>query len=117
MANKRACFHRPRCARRLARLLPEEFWMHHRAAKRQRLLSWRSVLDAAAARLEEPPAVTGGERLPGLIPDAFWEHRQAAREEDLLAFRSLVDEVLAWWDVWLEEPPPAVESVTRVEVE
>jgi hypothetical protein len=117
MTSVGAGLHRPRCARRLARLLPEEFWMHRRKARRHRILSWRSVLDAAAARLEEPQAEAGGERPPGLIPDAFWAQRQAAREEDLLAFRSVVDDLLAWWDVWLEEPPPAVESVRRVEVE
>jgi hypothetical protein len=116
MANLRAGVRRPRCACRLARVLPDEFWRHHRAARRERLLSWRSVLDAAAARLEELPAATGETAGAELIPDSFWAHRQAAREEDLLAVRSVVDGLLSWWEAWLEEPPPA-ETVRRVEVE
>ncbi len=34
-------------------LLPEEFWMHQRAARREMLLSWRSLLDARITRLEQ----------------------------------------------------------------
>ena len=116
MANDRAGGRRPRCACRLARVLPDEFWRHHRAARRERLLSWRSLLDAAAARLIEPPEPTDETEGAQLVPDSFWAHRQAAREEDLLAVRSVVDSFFSWWEAWSEEPP-AAETVRRVEVE
>jgi hypothetical protein len=116
MADGREGIHRPRCACRLARLLPDEFRRHRRAARRERLLSWRSLLDAAVERLEEAPAGAGERPGPGIVPDSFWAHRQAAREEDLLAVRSLVDSFLGWVEAWLEEPP-AVETVRRVQVE
>jgi len=96
---------------RLRGLLPEEFWEHHRAARREKLLSWRSFFDTAVERLEEKPAEAEPGRRPVLIPDAFWEHRRAARREDLLACRSLFDAAIEW----LEERPPA--KVTRIEVE
>ena len=102
---------RPVC--RLARLLPNEYRQHRRAARRERLLSWRCVIDAAVERLDEAPAGAG--RAP-FVPDAFWAHRRAAKEEDLLAVRSLVDSFLDWVDAWLEEPPPT-EAVTRIAVE
>jgi hypothetical protein len=117
MGHDRAGIHAPWCACRLARLLPDEFRQHRRAARRERLLSWRSVLDAAVERTEEAPAGPGQPGGPGIVPEAFWMHRQAAREEDLLAVRSLVDSFLGWVEAWLEEPPPAVETVTRVQVE
>lgn len=101
---------------RLARLLPDDFRRHCRAARRERLLSWSSLLDAAAERLEEPPAVSKETARAQLIPDSFWVHREAAREEDLLAFRSLVDSFLGWLEAWLEESPTA-EAATRIEVE
>ena len=113
MANVRANLPQPICACRLGRLLPDEFRRHRRAARRERVLSWRSLLDAAAERLDEAPA---GASRTGIVPDSFWAHRQAAREEDLLAVRSLVDSFLGWVEAWLEEPPPA-EAVRRVEVE
>jgi hypothetical protein len=113
MANVRVDLARPRCACRLGRLLPDEFRRHRRAARRERLLSWRSLLDAAVERLEEMPVSAGG---TAVVPDAFWAHRQAAREEDLLAARSLVDSFFGWVEAWLEEPPPA-EVVTRITVE
>jgi hypothetical protein len=93
--------------------MPEEFRRHRRAARRERLLSWRSVLDAAVGRLEEGAPEGDFE----LVPDSFWAHRQAAREEDLLAFRSLVDSFLGWVEAWLEEPPKTPVVATRVEVE
>jgi hypothetical protein len=112
--------HRSRCGCRVTRLLPDEFRRHCRAARRERLLSWRSVLDAAVGRLEEGAASTEAEAEAAgeleLVPDSFWAHRQAAREEDLLAVRSLVDSFLGWVEAWLEEPP-AVETVRRVQVE
>jgi hypothetical protein len=113
MGNMRADIPRPRCACRLGRLLPDEFRRHRRAARRERLLSWRSLLDAAVERLDEPPPGAGGREV---VPEDFWVHRQAAREEDLLAVRSLVDSFLDWVEVWLEEPP-AAEVVTRIEIE
>jgi len=116
MANDRAGVRWPRCACRLARVLPDDFWRHHRAARRERLLSWRSLLDAAAARLDEPAAGAGETARPKPVPESFWAHRQAAREEDLLAVRSVVDGLFSWWDAWSEEPP-AAETVRRVEVE
>ena len=116
MANVRTGVHRPWCACRLGRLLPDEFRRHRRAARRERLLSWSSVLDAAVGRLDEEAVVeTTGELR--LVPESFWMHRQAAREEDLLAFRSLVDSFFGWVEAWLEEPPPAPQVVTRVEIE
>ena len=36
-------------------LFPEEFWEHQRAARREMLLSLRSLVDAAIASLEEKP--------------------------------------------------------------
>ena len=33
-------------------LLPEEFYQHHSAAKREMLLAWRSLLDAKIEKLE-----------------------------------------------------------------
>jgi hypothetical protein len=116
MADMRADFGRPRCACRLGRLLPDEFRRHRRAARRERLLSWRSVLDAAAERLEEAPASGDEGGKTGVVPDSFWAHRQAAREEDLLAVRSLVDSFFGWVEAWLEEPPTP-EAVTRIEIE
>jgi len=116
MATLRVDVPRPKCRCRLGRLLPAEFRRHRRAAHRERLLSWRSLLDAAVERLEEPPAVTKEAAETQLVPASFWAHRQAAREEDLLAVRSLVDSFLDWVEAWLEEPP-AAETVRRVEVE
>jgi hypothetical protein len=53
--------------------LPDEFWAHRRAAKRELLLSWRSVLDAAVQRLEDQPErPTGG-------PDSTWLRRASGR--------------------------------------
>jgi hypothetical protein len=115
MANVRANPRRPRCVCPLGRLLPYEFQRHRRAARRERVLSWRSLLDAAVERLEDDTAA-GQAGKPGLVPEAFWAHRQAAREEDLLAVRSLVDSFLGWVEAWLEEPP-AAEVVTRIEIE
>ena len=112
MAQSITGLHRSRCRCRLSRLLPDEFRRHCRAARRERLLSWRSVLDAAVGRLEE--GAPAGDL--GLVPECFWEHRQAAREEDLLAVRSLVDSFLGWVEAWLEESPPT-ETVRRVQVE
>ncbi len=37
----------------LRALLPEEFWEHRRAARREALLAVRSLIDAALERLEE----------------------------------------------------------------
>lgn len=96
---------------RLRGLLPEEFWEHHRAARREKLLSWRSFFDAAIESLEEKPEEAERKRRPGLIPDAFWEHRRAARREQLLACRSLFDAVIER----LEEQRPA--PARRIEVE
>jgi hypothetical protein len=117
MTNDRAGIRRPKCACRLARVLPEEFRKHCRAARRERLLSWRSLLDAAVGRLEEGTAEAAVTGELGLVPDSFWAHRQAAREEDLLAVRSLVDSFLGWVEAWLEEPPKTQVVATRVEVE
>lgn len=36
-------------------LFPEEFWKHQRAARREMLLSVRSLIDAAIESLEEKP--------------------------------------------------------------
>jgi len=33
-------------------LFPEEFYTHHRAARREMLLAWRSLLDAKITKLE-----------------------------------------------------------------
>jgi len=96
--------------RRLRGLLPEEFWEHRRAARRERLLSWRSFFDAAIERLEEKPEEGKRWGRLKLVPDAFWEHRRAARREDLLACRSLVDALIKR----LEEQPPV--KATRIEV-
>ncbi len=34
-------------------MFPEEFYLHRRAARREMLLAWRSLIDARIARLEE----------------------------------------------------------------
>lgn len=92
-------------------VLPADFWAHRRAAKRERLLSWRSLLDAAIERLDETPAGAGQRRPPGHAAREFWSHRRTARREELLAFRSLVDAFIER----LEEPP-AAEQATRIDV-
>lgn len=96
-------------------LLPDEFWAHRRTARRERLLSWRSLLDAAIEQLNETPAGTGEAGGPAgprsQIFIAFREHRRAARREDLLALRSLVDAFF----VCLKEPSPA-EQATRIDI-
>jgi len=39
----------------LKKALPEEFWAHRRAARKEALLALRSLLDAAIERVEERP--------------------------------------------------------------
>ena len=64
--------------------LPADFREHRRAAKRERLLSWRSLLDAAIEQLDEAPAGAAGQgEAPGgspagQLPPEFWSHRRAA---------------------------------------
>ncbi len=36
-------------------LIPESFWVHRKADRRESLLAMRSLIDAALARLEEKP--------------------------------------------------------------
>lgn len=48
-------------------LLPEEFWRHKRAARREALLALRSLLDAAIERLEERPPATQRRKAPAKI--------------------------------------------------
>lgn len=40
----------------LRSFLPEEFWEHRRAARREMLLAMRSLIDAAIERIEEEEA-------------------------------------------------------------
>jgi hypothetical protein len=80
--------------------LPDEFWEHRRAARREHLLAWRSLLDAAIERMEPGAAKADRHMMP---PADFWEHRRAARREHMLALRSLLDATLAH----TEEPPAA----------
>lgn len=94
-------------------LLPEDFLAHRRAADRERLLSWRSLLDVAIERLEEEPERGKPMRLPRLLPEAFWKHRRTARREDLLAVRGLVDAFLGR----LAGAGQPTQKATRVEVE
>ncbi len=51
--------------------LPEAFWTHVQAARRESM-----------------------QAVKYLLPDSFWEHRRAARREALLAMRSLIDTAL-----------------------
>jgi hypothetical protein len=95
----------------LMRLLPDEFWAHRRAARRERLLACRSLLDSAIEHLEETPTDTGTASTGEPKPDGFWAHHRAAHREDLLALRSLVDSCVHW----LEKPAPA-ERATRIDV-
>jgi hypothetical protein len=44
-------------------LLPEEFWKHRRAAKKEMLLAWRGLLDAAIERLEKEPEKKSAEKI------------------------------------------------------
>ncbi|MGE5601704.1 MAG: hypothetical protein ACM30E_01560 [Nitrososphaerales archaeon] len=92
-------------------MLPADFEAHRRGARRERLLSWRSLLDAAIERLDETPAGAGRRTRLGLVPREFWSHRRAARREELLAFRSLVEACIGK----LEAPAPA-ERATRIDV-
>ena len=89
-------------------MLPEEAWEHHRAARRERLLSWRSFFDAAIERLEEKPEEAEAEKRRRLIPDAFWTHSRAARREELLACRSVLDAII--------EPLEGSAKAQRIEV-
>ncbi len=34
-------------------MLPEEFWSHQRAARREMLMAWRSLLDAKIAKIDK----------------------------------------------------------------
>jgi len=64
----------PKSARPRLRLLPElpeDFFNHLKAARRE-----------------------SRQALGHLLPDAFWLHRRAARREALLAARSLIDAAL-----------------------
>ncbi len=36
-------------------LIPDSFWVHQKAARRETLLAMRSLIDAALARLEDKP--------------------------------------------------------------
>ncbi len=36
-----------------AGMLPEEFWSHQRAARREMLMAWRSLLDAKIAKIDK----------------------------------------------------------------
>jgi hypothetical protein len=92
-------------------MLPADFGAHRRAARRERLLSWRSLLDAAIERLDETPAGAGQRKQHGPVPREFWSHRRAARREELLAFRSLVDACIGKL-----EAPAAAEQATRIDV-
>ena len=102
---------RPMAGWSLLGLLPDDFWVHRRAARRERLLSWRSLFDAAIERVDEIPSGTDPRRPRRHMPDAFWAHRRAAHREDLLAIRSIVDGFIHS----LEEPAPA-EPATRIDV-
>lgn len=93
-------------------MLPADYRAHRRAAKRERLLSWRSVLDAAIERLGETPAGTDEGKPLEAVHREFWSHRRAARREELLAFRSLVDACIGK----LEAPPHAGQA-TRIEIQ
>jgi hypothetical protein len=44
-------------------LWPEEFWKHRRGAKKEMLLAWRSLLDAAIERLEKEPEKKKAEKI------------------------------------------------------
>ncbi len=82
------------CQQGLRGLLPEASWEHHRAARRERLLSWRSFFDAAIERIEEKPEEAAPEKRRRLIPGVFWSHRRAACREELLACRSFLDAII-----------------------
>jgi len=80
----------------LEQCLPEEFWEHRRAARREQLMACRSLFDAAIEGLERKPseeekAARPGRRLRELLPEPFWDHLRAARREKLLSYRSLLD--------------------------
>jgi hypothetical protein len=91
-------------------MLPADYWAHRRAAKRERLLSWRSLLDAAIKRLDETPAGARTTTTHGPIPPEFMSHRKAAHREDLMAFRSLIDAAI---DKLKEQP---AEQATRIDI-
>ncbi len=92
-------------------MLPADFRAHQKAARRERLLSWRSLLDAAIARLDETPGEAGQGQTFMLMPREFWSHRRAAHREDLLAFRSLVDALIGKL-----ETAPQANHATRIDV-
>jgi hypothetical protein len=74
----------------LDELLPEEFLQHKRAARRERLLGWRALIDGAIERLDQRAAQPGAEASPRAPRHEFWAHRRAARREEMLACRSLL---------------------------
>lgn len=91
-------------------MLPADFWTHRRAAKRERLLSWHSLLDAAIARLDETTPADAVSTA-GMLPPEFMSHRKAAYREDLLAFRSLLDAAIGRLD-----KPAVSEQATRIDI-
>ncbi len=95
----------------LYELLPEEYRRHRRAARRERLLSWRALVDAALARLDEPTPEANAQA----AKNDFWAHRRAARREEMLACRSLFDGCLLGFVGMFDRQPPA-EPVTRIEI-
>jgi hypothetical protein len=98
----------------LKRHLPEAFWEHHRAARREHLLAYRSLFDAAIERLERKPPPVEAERpkrrLRDLLPEEFRDHLRAAGREQLLAYRSLLDALIE-----RQEKKPV--KARRIEVE
>ncbi len=111
MVNEPEEVRRPMAGCSLMGLLPGDFWAHARAARREKLLSWRSLLDAGIERLQETPAGAGQKGAPKCIPSAFWSHRRAACREELLAFRSLVDAF-----VHLLDGSSPAERATRIDI-
>jgi len=80
--------------------LPEAFWEHRRAARREHLLAYRSLFDAAIERLERksPPTVEAEwpkRCLRELLPEEFWDHLWAAGREECTAYRILCDTLTA----------------------
>jgi hypothetical protein len=70
----------------LYELLPEEFRNHARAARRERLLAWRALVDAGLNQVEKHDAAQYNQ-----ARTEFWSHRRAACRESMAAYRSLFD--------------------------
>jgi hypothetical protein len=95
----------------LYELLPEEFRKHERAAKRERLLAWRALVDAGLNELEgHDPAEHNRAK------SAFWSHRRAARRETMQAYGRLFEGCMLGIMGGGHERSKPADAPTRIEI-